>query len=213
MRSNNETVTVVGEHPLEGDGAVGGRAGAVRPGSVGGGGGAAQGAVDTNTLICSRSSTQQLCLTPSVAGGQALRGAGAQPAERSASAYAAAVSATEWVDAVVRSLFRHAETHQWFPLVWSTGLSVAHEGRCSAPIAAKSRVDARSESSRYPGSTPSSTTTVVKTATIMPRDVRKCTWFAYRTVRWVRAAPTAAPAKSRGGMVSVDPSGYLGAPG
>lgn len=168
MRSNNETVTVVGEHPLEGDGAVGGRAGAVRPGSVVGGGGAAHDAVDTSTLICSRSSTQQLCLAPSVAGGQALRGAGVQPAARSASAYAVAVSVTECVDAVVRSLFRHAETHQWLPLVWSTGLSVAHDGRCSAPMDAKSRFELCSASRRYPGSAPSSTITMVNTATIIP---------------------------------------------
>ena len=84
MRSKTEMLTSVGAQPAGGEARVDGVIGSTRPGSVVGGGGAAQADWVTITFICSRSSTQQLWAAPFTAGGHAFAGAGVQPAARKA---------------------------------------------------------------------------------------------------------------------------------
>lgn len=214
MRSNTEIPTSVGAQPAGGEACVDGVVGSTRPGSVVGGGGAAQADVVIITFIWSRSSTQQLWVAPLTAGGQAFAGAGVHPAARRAVVYALAVSATGWVDATVRSLFRQADKHQRLPLVWSTGWALAQLGTFSRSIALKSGFPEAPDRIKAAGKTPISATTTENTAMIMARVVGKWTWLAYLTSRApVASRPAGAtrPAETAITAVSCDADG--GAPG
>ena len=117
MRSKIEMLTVVCAQPDGTETVADGPVGSARPGSVGGAVGPAQADRVISTFNWCRSRTQQLCATPFVAGGHAFAGAGAQPASRNAPVYAAAVSFTDRVDCVVRSLFMHDDRQKRLPLV------------------------------------------------------------------------------------------------
>jgi hypothetical protein len=84
MRSNTEMPTSVGAQPAGGEAGADGVVGSTSPGSVVGGGGAAQADIVTMTFICSRSNTQQLAVAPLTTGGHAFAGAGVHPAARRA---------------------------------------------------------------------------------------------------------------------------------